>query len=143
MNDKGNRYALAALKEKRATIAGEIELAKRKLAWLQQQLGHVDATLALFDPSLEPSTIPNRRPRTHINLFRQGELSRLVLGALRDAERPLTTAEIVAAILDKQGLGEEAQPVIRRRVTANLAYHKRQGNVVRGGDERKPVWALR
>ena len=36
--EAGNRYALHALKDKRATLSGEIGDLKRRLAWRVQQL---------------------------------------------------------------------------------------------------------
>jgi hypothetical protein len=44
MNELSNKYALAALKDRRATMAGEIVQLKRKLKWAQGQLEHLDAT---------------------------------------------------------------------------------------------------
>jgi hypothetical protein len=38
MNENGNQYALAALKDKRATLAGEIVDLKKQLAWRVSQL---------------------------------------------------------------------------------------------------------
>lgn len=64
------------------------------------------------------------------------------MDALRDAGRPLTTGEITDAILDAKGHGEEARPVIRRRVTSNLAYRARRGEIARDDTEPKVRWLL-
>jgi len=58
----GNKYALAALREKRATLAGELELLKRQVTWKQTQLASVDDTLTLFDASLLPAPSGQRSP---------------------------------------------------------------------------------
>jgi hypothetical protein len=50
MNENGNRYALAALRERRAALDGEIKECDRKLRYLREAIGHIDATLSLFDP---------------------------------------------------------------------------------------------
>jgi hypothetical protein len=57
-NENGNRYALHALKDKRATLAGEIADLKKQLAWRVQQLDHVDACLTIFEPTGDPAAIP-------------------------------------------------------------------------------------
>jgi len=44
-----------------------------------------------------------------IKVFPQGELGRMILDALRNAERPLATAEIVSALLAAGGHGEGAR----------------------------------
>ena len=62
MNDKGNRYALAALRDKRAVLAAEIVQLERQVRHRKESLGHVDATLRLLDPSIDTDAIPNKRP---------------------------------------------------------------------------------
>jgi hypothetical protein len=95
---RGDRYALSALKHKRAAIASDIAEAERKLRHLKEALVHVDATLLLLDPEANPEAIPTKRPIRRIKLFRQGELGRMILDALRGAERKLGTGEIVSAV---------------------------------------------
>lgn len=73
MNDRGNRYALFALKDKRATISAEIVQLQRQLRHRKELLGHVDITLRLLDPSVEVEAIPNKRLPRRVKLFRQGE----------------------------------------------------------------------
>src|SRR2546430_541499 len=85
MKEKSNRYALAALKDRRATLAGEIYDLKRQLAWRQNQLDHVDACLTIFEPGFSIESIGVKRPRKRVKLYGQGELSRSILDALRRA----------------------------------------------------------
>lgn len=61
MNEKGNKYAIAALRDKRATIASEIVQLERQLRHKRENLVHVDATLAILDPDSNPEAIPNNR----------------------------------------------------------------------------------
>jgi hypothetical protein len=56
MEGNGNKYALAALKYKRASLAGEIVSLEKTLAWKRSQLEKLDATLDLFGES-EPHRI--------------------------------------------------------------------------------------
>ncbi|MGH6870869.1 MAG: hypothetical protein ACREHE_05115 [Rhizomicrobium sp.] len=142
MNDLGNKYALAALKRQRATLAGEIIDLKKRLAWAQQHIRHVDASLQLLDPQLFPNLIPAKRPQRRIKLFRQGELSRLVIDALRRAEKPMGTREIVTALLKAGGHSESARPALAPRVRGNLAYQERRGKVIKAGSGSKVIWAL-
>ena len=62
MDDVSNKYALAALKERRAAIAGEITSIESRLRYLRQMVEHVDGTLRLFSPSLDPGAIPEKKP---------------------------------------------------------------------------------
>ena len=69
MNDTSNKYAFAALKDKRATLAGEIALLKRRTKMKLELLAHVDATIKVFEPDYDVDKIPLKRPRSHVNLF--------------------------------------------------------------------------
>lgn len=130
MNDKGNKYALAALKDKRATIAGEIEQMKRQLRHKREQLIHIDETLRILSPDYDAGSVPMKRPRRHVNLFRPGELGRTIRDVLRKAEgKPLTSTEIVTGVLAATGNGEAARPAMARRVRSNLYYLRKRGDV--------------
>jgi hypothetical protein len=98
MNENGNRYALAALRERRAALDGEIKACDRKLRYLCEAISHIDATLSLFDPNGAPKEITAKRPYKRVKLFASGKFGRLVLDALRRGGRPMTTREIVASI---------------------------------------------
>src|SRR5436309_236300 len=99
MNDRsrGDRYALSALRSRRATIAAEIEDLERQLRHRKESLVHVDATLRLLDDTINVEAIPNKRLPRRVKLFRQGELGRMILGALRDGGGVLSVAEIATA----------------------------------------------
>lgn len=144
MNENGNRYALAALKEKRASLAGEIESFKQQIAYREKQLEHVDACIGVFEPGANPEAIPNKRPAKRVKLFRQGELNRLILDALRQAHgKPQSTAQVVTAVLTAQGHQESARPALAPRVRGNLQYLSRgKGSVVKSGNARSTKWAL-
>ena len=53
----GDRYALSALKHKRASIASEVVQLERQLRHLKESLVHVDASL-LLDPEATPRRSP-------------------------------------------------------------------------------------
>jgi hypothetical protein len=94
MDDVSNKYALAALKERRAAIAGEISSLQSRLRHLREMIEHVDGTLRLFAPGLDPGAIPEKKPYRRVKLFNAGELNRLILNALRKARKPLSTGEV-------------------------------------------------
>ena len=102
---------------------------------------HVDACLRLLGPTFPVEAIPNKRLSKNINLFRQGELGRLILGALRRAEgKPLSTAEIVTSVLASGEHGEAARPAMRMR--GNLGYLERRGRIIKTGERKSARWAL-
>lgn len=142
MNEKGNRYALAALKDKRATLASEIVQLERQLRHRRDMLVHVDATLKFLDPSIDTEAIPNKRVPKRIMLFRAGELTRAVMDAMREYDRPVATAEVIEAVMKSKGLGPEARTALYAKVRSTLAYQQRQGKVTKAGEQKSARWAL-
>ena len=142
MNENGNCYALHALRDKRATLAGEIADLKKQLAWRVSQLDHVDACLTIFEPGFDPQKIGLKRPRKRVKLFRQGELGRLIIDALRRAGKPLGTHDVVSALLVAGGYGESARPSLTTRVRGNLAYLERESKVAKSGKASTARWSL-
>ena len=61
---KTNQYAVAALKDRRATMAGEIQRFKQGIRDREEQLAHLDATLRILDPEYRAETIAPKRIRT-------------------------------------------------------------------------------
>lgn len=143
MNQNGNRYALHALKDKRATLAGEIAQLKNRLAWAESQLKHVDATIQIFEPGADPDSIPKKRTGKRVKLFRQGELGRAILDALRTADGPMRTYDVVSALLLSMGHKETARPALAPRVRSNLQYLQRKaGTVAKIGGGGAARWTL-
>lgn len=142
MNDIGNKYALAALKDKRASLAGEISQLKKQLSWRQEQIAHVDATLRLFDPSAKPETIPTKRPYKHVKLFKQGELGRTIVDALRRAAVPLKIDELTASVTAALNQPDIMRSAMKPRVRGNLAYLHGIGKVFKTGSGTNAKWAL-
>jgi hypothetical protein len=142
MTDLGNRYALSALRAKRGELAGEIVQLKRKLTWSEDSLRHIDASLAILDPARDPALIPAKRLQKRVKLFRQGQLGALILAALRRTKTPQSTVDVVTAVLEAGGHGEEARAGLRHRVRGNLSYLEAQGRVKKLGRGRDARWAI-
>ena len=141
MNEKGNRYALAALKDKRATLASEIVQLERQLRHRRDMLVHVDATLKILDPDVDIDAIPSKRPK-RVMLFRAGELTRAVMDALRELGQPVAVGEIVEAMMQAKGLAPDSRTVLFNKVRGTLAYQGRQGKVVKTGQHKTARWHL-
>lgn len=139
---RGDRYALTALRKKRATIAGEIVQLERQVRHRKDMLQHVDACLRMLDPSIEVDSIPNRKPPQRIKLFRQGELGRMIIDSIRRNGGSSNIRDITTALLAAGGHGEEARRTVTLRVRSNLAYQVRQGKVVKEGANATARWRI-
>ena len=143
MNDNSNKYALAALKDMRAGFAGEIIDFKKKIKWREDQIRHIDATIEVFEPDFDVDSVRPKRPRKRVKLFKQGELSRMILDALRRAGKPIKTYDVVTAVMEEMGHGENSRSALAQRVRGNLAYHEKQANnIIKVGEGRETRWRL-
>lgn len=127
MNENSNKYAMAALKKKRASISSEIIHLERQLRFRRDSLQHLDATIRLLDPNVDPDKIPNAARRVH--LFKQGELGRAIVDTMRRADQPLSVHDIVSGVMVICGQEEPARKTMLVRVRANLRYLRQNGKV--------------
>jgi hypothetical protein len=103
----------------------------------------VDGTLRLFDPDGNPATIKAKKPYKRVKLFGQGKLSRMILDALRRAERPLRTQEVIDAVASEASFGPDAANGLKGRVRSNLLYlSKMRGVIAKDGDRATATWRL-
>jgi hypothetical protein len=98
--------AVNALRNKRASLTGQIEMHQREIERLRVDLVHLDATMRLLDPGTDPDDImPRRRLPKRSHYFDKGEQSRRVYQALR--ERGIVTAvELALAAMADKGIPE-------------------------------------
>jgi hypothetical protein len=137
-----NKFALAALKDRRAGIASEIIQLKEQIKDRAKQLVHIDFTIGLLDPSIDLASLPVKRRRQKPHLFLPGELGRLVMDVMRKAGRPLTSPEIAAAIMAHGGFSEGAYRAIAARVRSNLAYQENHGRARKIRKQKGARWSL-
>src|SRR5271163_1743750 len=102
--DMAESHVVSALANKRVEIAGMIARTQQQLGQFRADLVHLDATIRLFAPTMEPETIPAKRIRQSDPWFERGELSRGVLDALRRAGTPIRAPDLVRAVMIDNGL---------------------------------------
>jgi hypothetical protein len=72
---------------------------EQQLVQQRTNLAHLDATMRLFDPDIQPKQIRPKLPRARSAWFRPGECLRLIYDQLRDANQPITTRELAERIM--------------------------------------------
>lgn len=136
--------AIVALIEKRAELAGELRAAEERIDQLRSDLGHLDATLRIFDPEIVPRAIRPKTRRRATGSFRHGEFSRTVLDIVRRSGRPLSVREIVAEIA-REGNVDITKKAKRNslvtRVRSALARQK-AGTVVKETRGEMAYWRI-
>ena len=115
---------VSGLVAKRGELAGEVEQLRRELQRLADELGHVDATIRLFDPSYDLGAIRVRQ-RSHRNQwFGQGECQRLILEILREALEPLSGHTLTHALLVRKELVGHREAAIQVKKTASAVLRR-------------------
>jgi hypothetical protein len=135
-------FAISALVRKRAELAGLIEHRRVELDVMVANLGHLDATVRLFDLEIRLDAIRPKAPRPAADPDRPEITTRMVLDALRRAGEPPSAREIAARLLDGMGCDAADAKLVRgaaesigkalRRQRANDAVACQPGQGGRG-----------
>jgi hypothetical protein len=106
------KQAKLTLTQLHAELCGKVDTNKKEAEKLAESLGHVEAVLKLLDPAfcLKPLAIHRRKVNPW---FKRGTQFRYALDALREAETPLTTSEIVTRMIAAKGIQDPSQGDIR------------------------------
>ena len=122
---------LHALVRKRAELAGQVEEGRAELRRLLAAIEHIDSTIRLFNLDVDIDGIkPKRRPAPYAAGY--GEVTKVVLDSLREADEPLTSRELAMRVTAERGLNaddEELLNTMAKRVRACLRAHRVQGRV--------------
>jgi len=115
-------HVVSGLVAKRGELAGEAERYRREWQRLTDELGHLDATIRLFDPDYDLGGIRPRQRRRGQRWFGPGECQRLVLEILRDAAEPLSDQGVTVAVATRKGLQDrpEALAALQKTTLAVL-----------------------
>lgn len=142
----GTRPVIAGLIHKRAEIAGQIEHLHKRCRDLSDDLAAVDRVLRLFDPEIKVEAIRSKPVRPP-HAAKRGELVKLAATFIRLAERPVTTAEVSAYVIEQRGM-DAADPVTVKLMTKRtkdiLNLQQKRGAIVSEmGPDRLLVWSVK
>jgi len=138
--------AVAALKEKRAEIAGRVDALQDQLRQAMIDLDHVDCTILIFDPDAQLEEIkPKPMPPRH-HAFK-GQVTRSILDMLRKSGSALDSLTITTALMEERELNladKKLVKTIQKRVGAALRNLRDRGLVKsEQGEKGLLKWDLR
>jgi hypothetical protein len=102
--EHGFEITIRGLIRKRAELAGRADVLNDQLTQALLELGYVDNALRLFDPSVEPGSIPVSAPHAPYAAIK-GQTTRAILSMLRQGGR-MTTQAIAEGIIEQRGLSK-------------------------------------
>jgi len=114
---------ISTLRDKRLEVADTIERLERQVDQHRVDLAHLEATMRLFDPNVEPGTLQTAPPRGRNEWFRPGECRRHIHDVLRDAAGPMTTREIVEGVMAAKKMPDDdarTRELIQKTVLGSL-----------------------
>jgi hypothetical protein len=114
---------IGALSNKRAELAGIVRQLEQQLVQQRTNLAHLDATMRLFDPDIQPKQIRAKQSRVRSVWFRPGECLRLIYDELRDAAQPITTRELAERIMRVKAMPEtddRQRELVQKTLLASL-----------------------
>lgn len=119
---------VAGLLEKRRELARLLKRLRADERKVICDLDHIDGAIRLFDPEAQAERLV-RYPTQH--RAKKGEVVRLVARLLREADRPLTSLDIVHVQIKERKLRADDNTVVmlRKRVGACLTKLKADGVV--------------
>jgi len=144
--DKALPHVVTALIQKRGELAGRIDHLQSELRQAVVDMDNVEATLRIFAPDAElpglaPRTVPPSEPAE------RGTTLRVILVALHEAARPLTTNELTEAVMKARGLEIDNARLFRtmsKRVGACLRNARSERGVIRSlpGPAQQHLWQI-
>ncbi|WP_339914104.1 hypothetical protein [uncultured Brevundimonas sp.] len=125
-NERPN--TVAGLLSKRAELAKLLKRVRADERLIISDLDHIDGAIRLFEPEVRADRVV-RYPTQH--RAKKGEVVRLVARMLREAERPITSLDIVYEQVRLRGLkpNDATLVTMRKRVGACLTKLKADGTV--------------
>jgi hypothetical protein len=108
---------------RRFVRAGTLRQLEQQLVRQRENLAHLDATMRLFDPNIQPNDIRPKRPRVCNVWFRPGECLRLIYDELREATQPVTTRELAERLMRIKAIpaaGNSRRELVQKTLLASL-----------------------
>lgn len=138
-------HTVSGLLKKRSELFNEAERIRDRLAEIKNDLGALDRVLGTLGYAGDlDAAMPRQRREV---LFGRGELTRGILGELRDATGPLTSRQIAQGVLSLSGQDARDRKLMTehtRRVSKALRGLREQGVVAQAVDVRGNVtWVVR
>ena len=128
----GYDQTLSGLLRKRAELAAEAGAIRQAMDSKLAALDAIDAAIRVFNPTISPADIPERRaPVAHSDAT--SEIRRFLIDQMREAApRAVKTMEATSALLEARGIDRRDRVVVtllRKRVTDAFSRMRKLGLV--------------
>lgn len=140
-----NDNVVSGLMRRRQEITDKLDTVQSQVRQLILDLDAIDTTIKLFRPDAKIGEVRIKPlPRRHVAV--RHESSRLIYRVLREAEGPMTTREIVRAMMEARGMNTadtQMGDVMRERLATTLRRLRHRGKVTAEKENGKNMrWGL-
>lgn len=97
-------HVITALARRRSELSGDIQTTQAKLRQMVLDLERLDATLLMFDPEYRIEAIKPKAFRPPEDWSKRGQMTRIVLGILRQASEALTARDVALQLIAERAL---------------------------------------
>lgn len=104
---------ITALVRRRSELAGDIENTQQRLHQMVLDLEALDKTLLMFDPDYKIEAIRPKAFRPPDDWSKRGQMTRIILGILRQAAEPLTARDIALQLVIERALDRNDEKLLR------------------------------
>jgi hypothetical protein len=124
---------VSGLEHKRGELVRYRDALEAECRKVTCDIDHLEAAIALFDPSATPNAIKRYVVR---HRAKKGSVKAFLLDRLREATGPLTSAALTDLWLEARGLRvtDETRIVMRKRIGASLINYRNAGVVANEGE---------
>jgi hypothetical protein len=119
---------VSGLEAKRAELVKYRTALEAEIVKVTCDIDHLEAAIRLFDPTTTPNAIKRYVVR---HRAKKGSVKAFILDTLREADAPMTAAQLTDLWLAKRGLrvDEATRIVMRKRIGAGLIASRARGVV--------------
>jgi len=126
-------HVVTGLIAKRREVAGQIEDLQRRLKIAVAEIDHVESTIRIFEPDIDLSEF-GARPVPPPHTAFKGELSRILIDALKATDVPLNTRQLTEIVMKDRGMRVDdlrARRIMQQRFGASLNNWKRVKKILK------------
>lgn len=143
-----NSHTISGLIAKKSEIAGQIDFYQAEMKKLKEDLGHIDATIKILDPTIDLRTIKAKKVYKQNKYFHDGEANTLILDIMRKARKPMSTTEIALKLMETKKIDledKEALVYMQKIVSMTLRKQERRNIVEITGkaDGKTLIWQIK
>lgn len=122
-------HVISGLIRRRRELTGDMLELLARVDALAADVDALDKVLRQFDPGIQLEAIPALQCRPKPDWAVRGEVVRIIMGALRAATEPISTADLATVVNQRRGVGEEVGPLHLKRMRKCLDRQKARGTI--------------